>query len=650
MMGRHPWRDAEKAWGWLQNRPRCHAVLYLLARLPFLDIRVLHQLAGQHGPAAMYCSVARLRTAGLISSIQPPVYAPTSPHLWYLTDLGLATLALDLECDPLHLAQRFHLRDTDLLKLVPTLRHLLDTYELLGALAASRPGTPTLLAWERPWRRRYPRPAGHSVGVVTVPAYAALSWNGVAGSYLLLPDAGAIPLRLQQATLARLLLLRRAQDGYLPPLLIATTDRERMRAWERLLHALVRAHREAPLASRVVRWDDLSRGLTDLPVQASEQAEADLIRSAPLPPLHPRRPSSPIPRLVGDELAIPARSTTESLGRTALVVTLTDYWLLEVIGFHPYLTANQLSDVMDSSTQAVQRRLNRLLEVGLIRHPSPDEIGEETILDLSELTTGGLRLVAAHLGLSLAVAVRELGLVGGGPDKPVGSRRKLLRTLTHTRGADDIFVRLYRQARARAAAGWDEAMLEWQNAAACSRRHLRPDGYGVYRRGTRYDGFFLEYDRGTMNARDYFKKFRAYYRYGITGRFQRDYNSYPTVLVVTSDNAAEERIARAARAAAVGQQGKLPLLLTCQWRVDDPLNPHCLLGKIWREPGADCNGRRYWLPVSRQSSARADSAYQVRSTTRQRCQTAALERLQSEISGRDAPLHGTAGHTCRGTG
>jgi len=597
-MERRHWHDAEEAQRWLQDRLRCHAVLYLLARLPFLDMRILHQLAGQHGPAAMYCSVARLQTAGLISSIQPPVYAPNSPHLWYLTDLGLATLALDLDCDPLHLAQRFHLRRDDLLKLVPTLRHLLDTYELLGALAASRPGSSTLLAWERPWRRRYPRPAGRSFGVLTVPAYAALSWNGVAGSYLLLPDIGAIPLRLQQATLARLLLLRRAQDDHLPPLLIATTDRERMRAWERLLHDLVRARREAPLASRVVRWDELPRGLTDLPVGGVELSKADLVRSVSLPPLHPRRPSSPIPRTVGDELAIPARSATESLGRIALVVTPTDYRLLEMVGFHPYLTADQLSDVLGSGTAPVRRRLNRLVELGLIRHPGVEEVGDATFQEFHELTMRGLTLVAVHLGLSLAVAVRELGLVGGGPDTPVGSRRKLLSALAHTRDADDIFVRLYRQARVRMVAGYDEAMMEWQNAAACSRRHLRPDEYGVYRRGTRYDGFFVEYDRGTMNARDYFKKFGAYYHYGMTGRFQRDYNSYPTILVVTSDNAAEERIARVARAAAVGHPGKLPLLLTCQWRIDDAGNLHSLLGCVWREPDSNFDDRRFWLPVT----------------------------------------------------
>ncbi|MGI8826804.1 MAG: replication-relaxation family protein [Chloroflexota bacterium] len=173
-----------------------------------------------------------------------------------------------------------------------------------------------------------------------------------------------------------------------------------------------------------------------------------------------------------------------------------------------------------------------------------------------------------------------------------------MRTFTHTRGADEVFVRLYRQARARVAAGHDEEMVEWQNAAACSRRHLRPDGYGVYRRGTRYDGFFLEYDRGTMNARDYFKKFGAYYRYGVTRCFERDYNSYPAILVVTSDNASEERIARVARAAAVGQAGKLSLLLTCQWRIDDATNSDSLLGCIWRKPDSDFDDRRFCLSVS----------------------------------------------------
>jgi DNA-binding MarR family transcriptional regulator len=594
-MERRPWHDAEEARRWLQNKPRCSAILYLLTRLPFLDIRVLHQLAGQQGPASMYRSVSRLQQAGLLSSIQPPVYGPNSPCLLYLTDLGLATVGLDLGCDPQHLAERFHLRGADLLKLASTLRQVLDVYELLGALAASRLERPTLLAWERPWRRRYTSPGKKTCGSVTFPAYAVFSWGGKSGSYLLLPVAGMLPLRLQRVMIEHLVMLRRTQSGRLPVLLIATTDRDRMMAWERLIHEVTRARRETPLGTRIVRWADLHHSLADIPPEEDKPPHDDPIRPFRLPPLQPRRPNNLIPQLVGDQLITSAQSVIQEPATAALSLTPIDYRVLEVIGFHPFLTANQLSHLLGCGTSSIRRRLNRLIDLGFIRFLSIEESGEESVSELSELTTNGLKRVAAHLGLSLAASVRELGLVGGGPDDPVGSRLKLVRTLPHTRGVDEIFVGLYRQVRKRRASGKDEEIVEWQNAAACSRRHLRPDGYGVYRHGSRYDGFFLEYDRGTMNARDYFKKFGAYYRYGATLGFERDYNSCPTILVVTSDNASEERIARVARAAAVGQPGKLPLLLTCQWRINDPSNCNGLLGSVWRDAAAGFHERRRWL-------------------------------------------------------
>lgn len=207
----------------------------------------------------------------------------------------------------------------------------------------------------------------------------------------------------------------------------------------------------------------------------------------------------------------------------------------------------------------------------------------------------GPELTAAHLGLSLSVAVREGGLTGGGPDHPTGPRRKLLHNLAHMRGADEIFVHFYRLARKQAAMGSDDAMEEWQNAAACSRRYLRPDGYGVYRRHGVSQGFFLEFDRGTMNARDYFKKFGAYHHYAATGHFERDYQGYPTILFVTPSNSDEDRVLRVARAAAIGRPMKLPLLLTCRWRIEEPNNPDGLLGSIWREPDRTIGDRRRWL-------------------------------------------------------
>ena len=67
-----------------------------------------------------------------------------------------------------------------------------------------------------------------------------------------------------------------------------------------------------------------------------------------------------------------------------------------------------------------------------------------------------------------------------------------------------------------------------------------------------------------MSARDYRAKFGAYHAYLASGRYERDYDGgFPTILVVTADNAAEDRIARAVRAAEVGRGTTLPLLLTC---------------------------------------------------------------------------------------
>jgi DNA-binding MarR family transcriptional regulator len=300
---------------------------------------------------------------------------------------------------------------------------------------------------------------------------------------------------------------------------------------------------------------------------------------------------------VGDALTPLTRLEPEAhLSRIALSVTPSDHDLMEQVGLHPFLSPSQLADVLGWSVASVRRRMNRLMDLGLMRRLTEEEVDSSTAAELIELTQAGLELAAGHLGLSLAAAVRELGLTGGGPNDSVGPRRALLRNLAHTREVDEIFVRFHHLARDQRGKGSDDAMEEWQNASACCRRDLRPDGYGIYRhRGVSY-GFFVELDRGTMNARDYFKKFAAHYRYAVSGRFRKDYRGYPMILFVTANNASEERIARVARAVAIGQAGRLPIRLTSFWRLDDPRNPLHLLGTIWREPDAGSEDRRSWLP------------------------------------------------------
>ncbi len=591
------WHDAGQALEHLRGRPSDRRTLWLLARLPLIPEPVIEQLSGIRNRTSIYQSLSRLRADGLIDALHPSVVPGRSPRLPYLTDLGLAVVALDRGIEPEALANRHGLRGSDLLGLLPGLPQLLADYELLGLLAASRPGHVKLLAWERPWRRRSERPAAKTPAAVRLPAGAALSWKDAAGAYLLLPDLVTFPVRAYRSTLDHLFVLRGHHDGMLPPLVIATRHPGRIAAWERLLEETRRARLEAPLQACAATWAELQADPGRLARLTDNHPAEPVTQPGNLQPFRLRRPASRLPSLVGDPFreAGPRSGIIDSLGCVALHLTATDRRLLDLVGRHPFLTPDRLAVVLGWQQKWVRRRRNRLIGFGLMRLVEPAEIGDAAeSMELVELTRAGLELVSAQQGLSLMRAVRLNGLAGGGPDAPFGARRVLLKNLAHTLAVDGIFVSLIRTAGTFTAAGWDDALLEWRNAAACSRGHLRPDGYGVYRHQGRSVGFFVELDRGTMNRQDYLRKFAAYHRYHETGRFARDYQGFPTILVVTTTEAAEERIARAVRLAAIGRQATLPLLLTCQWRLDDPGNPEGLLGPIWRTLEAAGDDRQRW--------------------------------------------------------
>ncbi len=580
MIRRPRWQDAEQALERLGQRPSDRRTLWLLARLPLVPEPVIEQLSGLRSRTGVNRSLQRLQADGLIDAIRPSVVPGRSPRLPYLTDLGLAAVALDRGIEPAALARRHGLRGSDLLGLLPDLPQLLAGYELLGLLAASRPGNPSLLAWERPWRRHSQRPTAKTPIAVTLPAAAALSWEEAAGAYLLLPDLVTFPVRAYRPALAQLLVLRGRYDGTLPPLVIATRHPGRIAAWNRLLEETSRARLEAPLRAYVATWAELQADPSRLATLTGTHPAGPVAQPGKLQPLRPRRSSSRLPSLVGDPFRDRASHTGsgDQLGLVALHLTATDRQLLDLVGRHPFLTPDRLAVVLGVEVKWVRRRRDRLIACGLLRLVEPDEIGDRGgSLELVELTLEGLELVSAQQGLSLMRAAQFNGLVGGGQESPIGARRALLKNLAHALAVDGIFINLIRTAERFSAAGWDDALLEWRNAAACSRGHLRPDGYGVY------------------------------HRYHETGRFTRDYRGFPTILMVTTTEAAEERIARAARLAAIGRQATLPLLLTCRWRLDDPGNPEGLLGSIWRTSDVASDERRHW-PVRTPISSRHHGA------------------------------------------
>jgi hypothetical protein len=319
------------------------------------------------------------------------------------------------------------------------------------------------------------------------------------------------------------------------------------------------------------------------------------------------------------------------IGEQVLGLSGLDLQLLDCLGCHPFITSAEAALIVDCSPDAARRRCQALCARGLTRSlaaratsPSPDSraprrqqtawstpAGAAALLPaapLYELTLQGLSVAAARTGLTLAHAVEQYGLAGGGPGLPEGSRlaqqrRSLLGRLAHTRGTYAVFLSLLRLAQQRRRAGGDDALRVWRNAQAISRGYFRPDGYGQYQQDGRWWGFFVEYDRGTENRRDYLKKLNAYYEYRHSERFHTDYGGFPAVLFVTTSAAAEERIARAARIA-VRQPNRdgsyrretapLLLYLTTEARYGGDgatsAPPDGLLAPIWRDMHTDARG------------------------------------------------------------
>jgi hypothetical protein len=474
---------------------------------------------------------------------------------------------------------------------------------------------------------------------------------------LFLPDLAVTPLAPFRHVVGRLVDWREergyrslpgadAESGPPAVLIIATTGEQRARAWRQVLDDACTLRREAPLAATVLTWSELRAGAAGLDALLSGRAVGAREPAGSGPHSRPvsvrerqslaraTPPPRSVPLLVGPALGPPPGAEagtgsrrqradlplSEAAGAAAVGLTDADRILLDLAGRHPFLCSARLPALLGWSRAAAYRCRDRLISRGLLRLAGPEDVpGPVALREPVELTSTGALVAAAQLGLTIGQAARHVGVAGGGPGGPavgaapctVGARhaqsqrwlaparrarRGLLRHVEHTLGADAVFVELAATARFLAATGVDAGLEEWRGPAACARGPVRPDGYAILRlRGRRF-GFFLEYDRGTERPAHHLAKLDAYYAYRDSERYARDYDGFPTILVVALDTDAEQRIAAAAASAAVGRGVPLPLLLTCEWRYRrDELrtaHPEGLLGPVWRAP--ESPRRRRW--------------------------------------------------------
>ncbi len=239
---------------------------------------------------------------------------------------------------------------------------LVAAYRLLAAIVAERAAegrAVDVCAWEWPWIRGVWSEQRRKVLRVSLPAGVVLlarrlasdgaEASGDACPALLLPDLGTAPVARYREMLRRLVALRRArmEDGCADPepeVIIATPDPDRSgarsAAWLELLDRVARRQEEPALHARVLGWERV----------------ADVVGRARLPGLVAASALRSVP---GDGRRQASRSWRAPVGRREQ--------LLHLIGRHPFMTVDQLANLLRTTKARIRRVELELDESGWLR-------------------------------------------------------------------------------------------------------------------------------------------------------------------------------------------------------------------------------------------------------------------------------------------
>ena len=257
--------------------------------------------------------------------------------------------------------------------------------------------------------------------------------------------------------------------------------------------------------------------------------------------------------------------------------------LLEYLGRNPLLDEEQLSALLELPPEATRRRLERLLELGVVAPVSRRAAGDEQPTRRFLLAAPGLRWLAARDRVPFAIYAERgaaVALSGSGGTRLTRPTRAY-RDFDHTVGLNRALVRFVVDARATGA-----RLQAWYPEAASERRfvlpdgrdaRICPDGAGVLVRGSEICSFLLEYDRGTMRVVHYRQKLSGYREYFALERWRADFPSRPLLLFACAGYPSEPRLMRAAAL----WSPVLELLLAPEWGYRSGRDGG-ILGPIWR--------------------------------------------------------------------
>ncbi|MCY3602075.1 MAG: replication-relaxation family protein [Chloroflexi bacterium] len=525
------------------------ALLRQLAETPLADRLELAAFSGwSHGAA--YAAAGRLEGAGLAASLPHASELIPPTRRFLLTDAGLRRLAsgegVSVE---------------ELLRTRPVSRHwrrlllerldgLAVIYRLATALASG--GQPLWVRWYRaaPLDAAVAVPRGRVVGVVR---------QGLAS------DRTGFSRRL-----------RRLFEGPLPGvLLLLLPDELRLRHARRLvggapLPAFLALEREVVLAGA----DDRIWRLPSLPGRITLAEAVRLGAQRGVAPVETR----PV-RAVLPGGSIPEHLLAPSLLKPA------EKRALDLLLDWPWLALDDLAGLLAVSRARASRLVLRLETLELTaRVPVA---GRRRLV----LTDRGLALIA-HCDRASAGALRNRWSAAPlEPEEPPswrnvrGSRsRQLLRHLTHTAAVHGFVAALVRQART---CGWEVAQIDPPHRASRYFRQgeglhsVRPDAFGLLRRGGSPCPFFLEWERRAVRPRTMADRLAPYLRYYATSRPIDDHGVRPEVLVVLHDDLAASHFLRVARTQMERTGVQVPLCVSYEAVLEEE-GP---LGRAWRTTG-----------------------------------------------------------------
>jgi predicted transcriptional regulator len=592
--------------------------------------------------ATVYRHVQVLSARGLVESVLPKTPG-TGKRLYHLSNLSLHLLARHLEKPARKLAQSWQADEAGLLRLLPRLPTLLLLQDVVNGLVDSAADAmttqgrrPRLVRWN--WQRnvthrflfREQKMRFFVDGVVALcirtqqdERSVLEKWYGLFMLTTELDDERLLRLRLE-----RLLCWRESPERWhcyqhmLPVLILARSQRQ-SEHWQRAVEATALKLRLEPLAGALVchplgestcvnpwllNWRTLATDeschlqdlLRPLPraafpfsVQLEDGEEEPNARSISKDP--DAMVSSRVPprlcRLIVGELANRAThvrqvglNEQEVIALLGLRLTACRWNILSLLLAHPLLSDEELAAFLGFQLRSVRCSLYELHHFGCLESITT-EVGKRW-----HLCGCGLRLMAAanRIHIQNIAAMPDEKMDGGTSLMIQRGEVWLLRHIQHTAGIYSFFASLTRAARGESG----QELCWWETGAVCERRYpvsekwynLRPDALAEYRVGQQHIHFWLEWDRGTMNARDLAVKFTSYASYIASRAWAREHSMLPVLICVAPDIAQEKRMQRVAQDRLTRSPGVMLWTTTAVL-----LKEHGPLAPIWLQSKAQSN-------------------------------------------------------------